>query len=312
MFRYLLASAVLTCLLLAHTVISQVEPKTDEKKPQNETKEKPEVKKPAKSYDLKPVFNKGTVWSEEVSIKSILEYSYGNDYSSTVEDSVALKMKVKFTESKNNIPTKIKYYNCDGKGNVIEKYSDSSEYTYEYSVKSGYVEADIQEDLTLKITKNNNMRNDILLVHPCGNIAWFDPPVRAVKVGDTWKSNMLPINQAAFDKDSEKFEDIKGKFKLDKVGKSKDNEIAHIVWEGTCKLSSYKNSGPFDVKWSVKIKYDLTNKRVISSDGESTAEIGKVVKGGLKLYVNKKCIYDEKSKPDPEDKPIKPKADDDE
>ena len=156
------------------------------------------------------------------------------------------------------------------------------------------------------------MQDDVLLIHPGSNIVWFDPPVRAVKVGDSWKSKLLPLNQDAFEKDNQKFENIEGKFKFDKVGKSKDIEIAHIVWEGTCKLSSYNNVGPFDVKWTVKIKYDLSNKRVISSDGVASAEIDKSVKGGLKLYVNKKCIYDDKSKPEKKDVPIKPKDDEDE
>ena len=316
MFRYLFISTIIVCQLLGSAVISQDEPKPEKKiegkNSETETKEKQPQTKPAKSYDLRPVFNKDSAWSEEVSIKSILEYSYGNNYSTTVEDSMTMKMKVKFIEFKNNMPTKIKYYNCEGKGNVVEKYSDSSEYTYDYTLKNGSVEADVKDDLKLMDTKSNNMRDDVLLIHPGSNIAWFDPPVRAVKVGDTWKSKILPVNQAAFEKDNEKFENIEGKFKLDKVGKSNDIEIAHIVWEGSCKLSSYKNVGPYDVKWNVKIKYDLTNRRVISSDGVASAEIDKMVKGGLKLYVNKKCIYADKSKPEAEDKPIKPKDDDDE
>ena len=294
--------------LVASPYLAADEVKTDEAK---DNKSEETQTKPAKVYDLKPKFTKDMEWKEEATLKYKRYYNYSG-YTTNSQDEVSLKSKVKITEFKDAKATKVKFYEVNGSGSVETTTTDGSEYSQNYEVTEGVIECDIDKDGLMEIKKNENIEWDILMVYPGEMFEWFDCPDRAKKVGDTWDSEKLPVYRKAIETDSGKFQDVKGQFKFDRVKEDGDIEIGYIKWTGTCVLTKYMYSGPYDVKWEAEVKIDLTNKRVLGFKCEASVTLEEGNKGGMVLNILRKASYDKVQKKEEKNKPVAPKNEDDE
>ena len=275
-----------------------------------EKKEQPQTK-PAKQYDLTPKFLKGMKWKETIKISMTMDSQGFNRIMQLDATS-----NVKITEMKNNKPSKIKF--SDFKGTMRTESSFGGEEPAREDtdeLKSITMEFGVTDDyqLTVDGKLEYNIR-EMMLVYPDGNILGFMPAKKAVKVGDTWDSDsLIPINIKILESDNADnviYSNLKSKFKLDKVETTKKIEIAFISWTGKCNLAPEGEiNDSLSIAWERTIKFDLTNNRVISTDGTICMSMDESMT--IDCTTTRSLEYGE-SKPKKEEPKIKPKNDDEE
>jgi len=205
-----------------------------------------------KEYTIKPVFYKNMSWKQTVKA-SINFKTGGKSYKQTFDFTMAAKITV----CKNNIPSKIEYYNVNGKQifykNSVEKES--------YDNKDGKIIADIDENFYLKNAKDiGRLSDDILLVFPAGSFIGFIPPNKKIKQGTKWSSaKLIPFGPKTLKKQKNELIKIEGEFKVVKIKQKK----ATILWKGTA-LDEINN---VNVSWKKVIEYDLKHQRFNNNTG---------------------------------------------
>ena len=272
-------------------------------------KEQPQTK-PAKSYDLTPKFTKDMKWKETIYL--VMSQSSEN---SAMTMSFNLTSDVKVTKMTNNKASEIKY--IDLKGTAI------NEMSYDGEIRE---DTDELEKITQKFGLNNDYQlttdeklnrkiREFMIFYPDGNILGFVPPKKAVKVGDTWKSETLvPLNTKLIEaaEGSEMIiSDLESKFKLKKVEALKKIEVAYIGWTGKGGLAPEDESDEkLSIVWDRTIKFDLTNQRIISTSGSFEGTMNNE-KGTFNIQLSRNLEYD-KSTAKKEVPKIQPKDDDEE
>ncbi|MCD4656994.1 MAG: hypothetical protein K8S87_05565 [Planctomycetes bacterium] len=238
-----------------------------------EVKEKPEKKeqpqtKQSKSYDLTPKFTKDMKWKEIIKISMIQ-----NSQRSSQTMNIDATSNAKITEMKDNKPSKIKFSDFMGTMKNESVYEGEEPYEDTDELKNITLKFGLTDDYQLTLDEKPDYKvREILFFYPAGNILGFMPPKKAVKVGDSWDTDILiPFNVKLIESEeigSLNFSNMKSKFKLDKVETTKKFEIAYINWEGKCDLSPEKMSDEIlSITWERTIIFDLTYNRVISTEG---------------------------------------------
>ena len=272
---------------------------------EKEDKTNDKKKKPAKTYELTPVFKKDMKWKEQVTMV-ISEEKVRPKYTKTKTETLIFKAEVKICEFK-DIPTKIKYSILEGKETKNSHYSDGrKDSNREKDMKKKEYEFSVEKDLTIKDIKP---ANGFIWIYPTGTIVGFAPPTKAVKVGDKWTStSIIPLNCFVIGDDESLLSNVKSNFELAKVSLNKEkSEIAEINWSGSATFKRSRSTS-FKFSWKRKIKFDITNKRVVETSG--TIEVIDDDFETFTFEVSQVFKYSDKKEPEKKDEPQKPKSED--
>ncbi len=205
-----------------------------------------------KEYTIKPVFYKNMSWKQIVKA-SINFKTVGKSYKQTFDFTMAAKITI----CENNIPSKIEYYNVNGKQifykNDVEKES--------YENKDGKIIADIDKNFYLKNTKDiGRLSDDILLAFPAGSFIGFIPPNKKIKKGTKWSSaKLIPFGPKTLKKQKNELIKINGEFEVVKIEQKK----ATVLWTGT----AIDEIGNANISWERVTEYDLKHQRFNNNKG---------------------------------------------
>ena len=302
---------LVVCLLIVFVLsFASSYSNADEDKPMVEEKAEDKAQtKPAKKYDLTPKFYKNMTWKEDVNLKLVIKSS---DYQRIDESKLSAKVKV--SELKNNKPLKIDYEDFGGKEIRTSTYEDETDSDESDIIKQNYT---FMLDEKFKFTVDTEVKRldeEFFSFYPSGNFMGFDVPVDAKSVGDKWTSDTLnPIN---FDIIADEFRDevtiidLKSEFEFVSVSQSGSTEIAKISWTGSFTFSEMDGDDDGKFKWKREIKFDLTNRRLLSTKGKIEVDVEDEGRA-LEISLERKLDYgSEGAKKDDKKPEIKPKNDD--
>jgi len=249
-------------------------------------------------------------WKETIKI-SMTQSS--EDSNETIK--MDLTSNVKITEMKNDKASKIQF--SDFKGTIKSESTyggeePSREETDE--LKSKTMKFELTEEYQLKSDGKVDYKiREIFMFYPAGNILGFIPAKKAVKVGDSWNSDSLvPLNIKLIESEEVEnivFSNMESKFKFVKVETTKKIEIASISWSGKCDLAPEDEiEDLLSITWERTIKFDLTNRRVISTDGTISLSMEDSDLG--EYSISRILEYDKSASTKKEEPKIEPKNDD--